>query len=61
VFNLLPIPMLDGGQIVYQLAELIKGRPVSERAQMLGQQIGIALLILLMSVVFYYDIARQLN
>jgi regulator of sigma E protease len=61
VFNLLPIPLLDGGQIVYQLAELIKGKPLSERVQMLGQQIGIAVLLMLMSVVFYYDIARQLN
>ena len=34
VLNLLPIPILDGGQIVYQLAELVKGRPVSERAQL---------------------------
>ncbi|HEY7638422.1 MAG TPA: RIP metalloprotease RseP, partial [Steroidobacteraceae bacterium] len=41
VLNLLPIPILDGGQVVYQLAELVKGRPVSERAQLLGQQIGI--------------------
>jgi regulator of sigma E protease len=61
VFNLLPIPLLDGGQIVYQLAELIKGKPLSERVQVLGQQIGIAVLLMLMSVVFYYDIARQLN
>jgi hypothetical protein len=38
VLNLLPIPILDGGQIVYQLAELVKGRPVSDRAQLLGQQ-----------------------
>lgn len=61
VFNLLPIPLLDGGQVVYQLAELIKGKPLSERVQVLGQQIGIAVLLMLMSVVFYYDIARQLN
>ena len=61
VLNLLPIPILDGGQIVYQLAELVKGRPVSERAQLLGQQIGIAMLILMMSLAFYNDIARHLN
>ena len=41
VLNLLPIPILDGGQVVYQLAELVKGRPVSERAQLFGQQIAI--------------------
>jgi regulator of sigma E protease len=61
VLNLLPIPILDGGQIVYQLAELVKGKPVSERAQLLGQQIGIAMLILMMSLAFYNDIARHLN
>lgn len=61
VLNLLPIPILDGGQIVYQLAELVKGRPVSERAQLLGQQIGIAMLILMMTLAFYNDIARHLN
>ncbi|MGH8186523.1 MAG: RIP metalloprotease RseP [Steroidobacteraceae bacterium] len=61
VLNLLPIPILDGGQIVYQLAELVKGGPVSERAQLLGQQIGIAMLILMMTLAFYNDIARHLN
>lgn len=61
VLNLMPIPILDGGQIVYQLAELVKGRPVSERVQLLGQQIGIAMLILMMTLAFYNDIARHLN
>lgn len=61
VLNLLPIPILDGGQVVYQLAELVKGRPVSERAQLLGQQIGIAMLILMMTLAFYNDVARHLN
>jgi regulator of sigma E protease len=56
--NLLPIPVLDGGQIVFQLAELLKGRPVSERAQVLGQQVGIALLILLTVLAFFNDITR---
>ena len=59
--NLLPIPMLDGGQIVYQLAEWIKGSPLPERLQALGQQIGIALLLLLMSVAIFNDVARQLG
>ncbi len=61
VLNLLPIPILDGGQVVYQLAELVKGGPVSERAQLLGQQIGIAMLLLMMSLAFYNDIARHIN
>jgi regulator of sigma E protease len=61
VLNLLPIPILDGGQVVYQLAELVKGRPVSERAMLAGQQIGIAMLLLMMTLAFYNDIARHLN
>jgi regulator of sigma E protease len=58
VLNLLPIPILDGGQIVYQLAELVKGSPLSERAQAVGQQIGIFLLLVLMSFAFYNDLSR---
>ena len=58
VLNLLPIPVLDGGQIVYQSIEGLKGSPLSERAQILGQQIGIFALILLMSFAFYNDLAR---
>ena len=61
VLNLLPIPVLDGGQIVYQLAELVKGSPLTERAQILGQQIGILALLLLMSFAFYNDIERILG
>jgi len=58
VLNLLPIPVLDGGQIVYQSIEGLKGSPLSERAQVVGQQIGIFALILLMSFAFYNDLAR---
>jgi regulator of sigma E protease len=61
VLNLLPVPLLDGGQVVYQLVEAAKGSPLSERAQNLGQQVGIALLVLLMSLAFYNDISRHLN
>ena len=61
VLNLLPIPVLDGGQIVYQLAEVVKGSPLTERAQILGQQIGIFALLLLMTFAFYNDIARILG
>lgn len=61
VLNLLPIPVLDGGQIVYQLVEMLKGSPMTERAQMLGQQVGIFALLLLMSFAFYNDIARILG
>lgn len=61
IFNLLPIPMLDGGQIVYQLVELLKGSPVSERIQMISQQIGVAMLLMLLSLTLYNDIARHLS
>ena len=61
VLNLLPVPVLDGGQIVYQLVEWVKGSPMSERAQIAGQQIGILALILLMSFAFYNDIAREIE
>jgi regulator of sigma E protease len=58
VLNLLPVPVLDGGQIVYQVVEALKGGPMTERAQILGQQVGILALLLLMSFAFYNDIAR---
>jgi regulator of sigma E protease len=59
VLNLMPIPILDGGQVVYQLIEAVKGAPLSARTQALGQQVGIVLLILLMSLAFYNDLARH--
>lgn len=61
ILNLLPVPMLDGGQIAYQLAEAAKGSPLSERSQLIGQQIGIFFLLVLMSFAFYNDISRLLG
>jgi regulator of sigma E protease len=61
VLNLMPVPLLDGGQVVYQVVEAVKGTPLSERAQLFGQQVGIALLVVLMSLAFYNDISRHLN
>jgi regulator of sigma E protease len=61
VLNLMPVPLLDGGQVVYQAVEAVKGSPLSERAQLFGQQVGIALLVVLMSLAFYNDISRHLN
>jgi regulator of sigma E protease len=61
VLNLMPVPLLDGGQVVYQAIEAIKGSPISERTQIFGQQVGIALLVVLMSLAFYNDISRHLN
>ena len=58
VLNLLPVPVLDGGHLMFYLIELIKGSPVSEAAQLLGQRIGIIILLMLMSLAFYNDLAR---
>jgi regulator of sigma E protease len=56
ILNLLPIPILDGGHLLYYLIELVKGRPLSERTLIAGQYVGLALLMALMSVAFYNDI-----
>ena len=61
VLNLLPIPVLDGGHLMYYLAEVIKGGPLSERAMEIGQQIGLTLLALLMALAFYNDINRLVS
>ena len=58
VLNLLPIPLLDGGHLMYYFIEAIKGSPVSDDAQILGQRVGIALLGTLMIFAFYNDLAR---
>jgi len=58
VLNLLPIPILDGGHLFYYLIEMLKGSPVSEYTEMVGQKIGIALLFGLMSIAIYNDLLR---
>ncbi len=58
VLNLLPVPVLDGGQVVFQLAEMAKGAPLSMEAQVLGQKVGIAMLVALMGFAFYNDLSR---
>ena len=58
ILNLLPIPILDGGQVVYQILEAIKGGPLSMRVQLIGQQVGIVLLIIVMGFAFYNDLSR---
>jgi regulator of sigma E protease len=58
VLNLLPIPILDGGHLLYYLVEIIKRGPVSEKTMEIGQQIGLALLLMLMAFAFYNDINR---
>jgi regulator of sigma E protease len=58
ILNLLPIPMLDGGHLLYYLVEWVKGSPVSERTMIAGQYVGMAALAALMSLAFYNDILR---
>ncbi|MCK4834734.1 MAG: RIP metalloprotease RseP [Gammaproteobacteria bacterium] len=58
VLNLLPVPMLDGGHLFYYFIEIIKGSPVSETFELRGQQVGIAILALLMSIAIFNDIQR---
>jgi regulator of sigma E protease len=56
IINLLPIPVLDGGHLLYYLIELAKGSPLGERAMAAGQYVGLALLAGLMGLAFYNDI-----
>jgi regulator of sigma E protease len=58
ILNLMPVPVLDGGQVLFQVAEMAKGSPLSMRAQLLGQKVGIAMLVALMGFAFYNDITR---
>jgi regulator of sigma E protease len=58
VLNLLPIPLLDGGHLMYYVVEMIKGSPLSARAMQVGQQVGMALLFALMVFAIYNDISR---
>ena len=58
IINLLPIPLLDGGHLMYYLIELVQGRPVSEQVQFVAQRLGIAMLVCLMGLAFYNDLAR---
>ena len=58
IINLLPIPILDGGHLLYYLIELVKGSPVSERTQIFGQYAGLMMLVALMGLAFYNDILR---
>ncbi|HUP28758.1 MAG TPA: RIP metalloprotease RseP [Usitatibacter sp.] len=58
VLNLLPIPLLDGGHLVYYFAEIVKGSPVSERTMEIGQRLGLALLLGLTFFAFYNDLNR---
>jgi regulator of sigma E protease len=58
ILNLLPIPILDGGHILFYTIELIIRRPLSVRAREMAQQVGMAMLLMLMVLAFYNDIVR---
>ena len=58
ILNLLPIPVLDGGHLLYYLVEMVKGSPVSEQIQSMGARIGTAFLLAFMMVAIFNDIAR---
>jgi regulator of sigma E protease len=58
VLNLLPIPVLDGGHLLYYIVEIVKGSPVSEKTMEIGQRIGMFIIMLLMTCALYNDINR---
>ena len=58
ILNLLPIPMLDGGHLMFYLFEILTGNPISERIQLVGQQIGLVILFGIMILAFYNDFLR---
>jgi regulator of sigma E protease len=61
VLNLLPVPVLDGGQLMYYMAEILKGSPVSDRTMQIGQQVGLTLLLGLTAFALFNDIHRLLT
>jgi len=58
VLNLLPVPLLDGGHLLYYFAEIVKGSPLSDRAFEVGQRIGMAVLAVLMALALFNDFSR---
>lgn len=61
ILNLLPIPVLDGGHLMYHILELIKGGPLSERVMILGQRFGMILLFTLITFALFNDLSRSLG
>ena len=61
VLNLLPIPLLDGGHLMYYMLEIARGSPISDKAMEIGQQVGMVVLMLLMTCALYNDITRLIN
>ena len=61
VMNLLPIPVLDGGLLLYYSVEVLIGRPVSEQFSNIAQRIGLSILLMLMTVALFNDIVRLIS
>lgn len=61
ILNLLPIPVLDGGHLMYYAAEWIRGKPIGERIQLFGLKVGLSLMLMLMLIAFFNDINRLLG
>jgi regulator of sigma E protease len=61
VLNLLPIPVLDGGHLMYYMVEILTGKPVSESVMVIGQKIGFSMLGFMMVIAFYNDISRLIT
>jgi regulator of sigma E protease len=61
VLNLLPVPVLDGGHLVYYGLEAVKGRPLSERFMVVTQKAGLAIIMLMMAVALFNDISRLIG
>ncbi|MEW6692106.1 MAG: RIP metalloprotease RseP [Pseudomonadota bacterium] len=58
ILNLLPVPVLDGGHLLFYLIEVLRGRPLSDQAQMLAQRVGMSLLLALMALALFNDLTR---
>ena len=61
VMNLLPVPVLDGGHLVYYTAELLRGKPLNQRVQDWGLRFGLAMMLAMMFLAFFNDITRLLG
>jgi regulator of sigma E protease len=56
LLNLFPVPLLDGGHLLFYAAEVVRGRPLSDRSQEYGFRVGLALVLMLMVFAFYNDV-----
>jgi len=59
--NLLPIPLLDGGQLLYLVIEMVRRKPLSEHAEAIGQRVGLSLIVLLVGFAVFNDLSRLIH